>query len=93
MKFDVYETDQFYDELMAGPGEPRECARLLIERINQLSSGDIDRHQQAAEQALLQMGITFNVYGAEGGTERIFPFDIIPRIIPGQEWRSPQPVH
>ena len=86
MRFDQYDTDDFYDELMAGPGSPRPCAKVLVERIHSLSAEDIGRRQAAAEQALLQMGITFNVYGDQGGTERIFPFDIIPRIIPGEEW-------
>lgn len=86
MRFDQYDTQGFYDELMAGPGQPRPSAQVLVDRIHDLSEGDIVRRQAAAEQALLQMGITFNVYGAEGGTERIFPFDIIPRIIPGDEW-------
>lgn len=86
MRFDNYDTGDFYDELMAGPGCPRLCAQVLVERIHSLSSEDIGRRQAAAEQALLQMGITFNVYGDQGGTERIFPFDIIPRIIPAEEW-------
>ena len=38
------------------------------------------------EQLLLQMGITFNVYGDTSGTERIFPFDLVPRIVPAAEW-------
>ncbi len=86
MRFDTYDTEGFYDELFAGPGQPRPGVEILVERIHALSGDDIIRRQVAAEQALLQMGITFNVYGAEGGTERIFPFDIIPRIIPGREW-------
>lgn len=86
MRFDTYDTGEFYDELMEAPGCPRPSASLLVERIHSLSDGDLARRQAAAEQALLQMGITFNVYGDSGGTERIFPFDIIPRIIPGHEW-------
>jgi uncharacterized circularly permuted ATP-grasp superfamily protein len=88
MRFDDYQTDGFYDELIEGSGQPRPSARLLVNKIHQLSDGDVGRRQAAAEQALLQMGITFNVYGEEGGTERIFPFDIIPRIIPGHEWNQ-----
>src|SRR3970282_1152096 len=37
--------------------------------------------------ALLQMGITFTVYGSQEGTERIWPFDIIPRVVDAEEWR------
>lgn len=45
------------------------------------------RKQIAAEKALLNLGITFNVYGHNDGTEKIFPFDIIPRIIDIKEWK------
>src|SRR5262249_27674538 len=44
------------------------------------------RRQQSAERALLHMGITFNVYGDSAGTERIFPFDLVPRIVTASEW-------
>jgi uncharacterized circularly permuted ATP-grasp superfamily protein len=88
MRFDGYESDGFYDELISETGEPRLGARLLIERIASLSDGELLRRQAAAERTLLQMGITFNVYGADQGTERIFPFDIIPRIIEASEWET-----
>ncbi len=88
MRFDDYDTGAFYDELFEAPGQPRPCARILMERIHSLPETEIRSRQAAAEMALLQMGITFNVYGAEAGTERIFPFDIIPRIIPGHEWEQ-----
>jgi uncharacterized circularly permuted ATP-grasp superfamily protein len=58
----------------------------LLETVESLSDGHLLRHKQAAERLLLQMGITFNVYGDAAGTERIFPFDLIPRIIPAGEW-------
>ena len=44
--------------------------------------------QKAAEAMLLQMGITFNVYGRDEGTEKIMPFDIIPRIVSGSDWQQ-----
>src|SRR5262245_22996821 len=67
-------------------GQPRPEARLLTETIESLSDGELLLKQRSAERLLLQMGITFNVYGASGGTERIFPFDLIPRIVPAKEW-------
>lgn len=85
-RFDTYEPGDFYDEMFAAPRRPRPQARLLEQRIQSLPAQALRQRQQAAEQALLQMGITFNVYGDEGGTEKIFPFDIIPRIIDTQEW-------
>ena len=62
-------------------GEPRAAAKALFQRIESLSDGELQRRQKAAELALLNMGITFNVYGHEAGTEKIWPFDIVPRIV------------
>jgi len=67
-------------------GVVRPEARLLLETINSLEEGQLERCQAAAEALLLQLGITFNVYGDTSGTERIFPFDLIPRIVPAGEW-------
>ena len=64
---------------MSGVARPE--ARLLLETIESLEDGQLLRCQRAAERLLLQMGITFNVYGESAGTERIFPFDLIPRIV------------
>jgi uncharacterized circularly permuted ATP-grasp superfamily protein len=58
----------------------------LAELIESLPPGELLRRQQAAEGALLHMGITFNVYGNQEGTERIFPFDLLPRIVTAAEW-------
>jgi len=69
-----------------GTGSPRPHARLLLETVESLSDGQLLRYKHAAERLLLQMGITFNVYGDSAGTERIFPFDLIPRIVPAGEW-------
>jgi uncharacterized circularly permuted ATP-grasp superfamily protein len=86
MKFDGYQTEGFYDEMFAGEGVPRPEAELLIDRIEGLGPGEFQRRQNAAERALLRMGITFNVYGAQEGAERIFPFDIVPRIVSASCW-------
>src|SRR5262245_50628908 len=86
MKFDAYETGGFYDEMIAPGGLPRAGAELLKERIEALSLGELGQRQQAAELALMQMGVTFNVYGNEAATEKIFPFDVVPRVVPAAEW-------
>ena len=88
MPFDGYETGGFYDEMFEPDGRPRASARLLYERISSVGDAELRRYQQTAEQALFRMGITFNVYGDEAGTEKIFPFDIIPRIVPAAEWEQ-----
>ena len=81
-----YDVDGFYDEIFQPDGQPRPGARLLIDKLESLPQGELQRRQKAAELALLNMGITFTVYGDESGTERIFPFDMIPRIVEPSDW-------
>ncbi len=84
--FETYQTDGFYDEMFQGGGRPRPTAEALARRLQAFSSSDLQRRQKAADLALLNMGITFAVYGHEAGTEKIWPFDIVPRIIDAAEW-------
>jgi uncharacterized circularly permuted ATP-grasp superfamily protein len=86
MELSSYQTQGFYDEMIDTDGKAREEARLLLETIQSLEEGELLRCQRVAEALLLQMGITFNVYGDSAGTERIFPFDLIPRIVRAEEW-------
>jgi uncharacterized circularly permuted ATP-grasp superfamily protein len=87
VRFDTYEPGEgFYDELFLAANQPRPEAVPLIDRIHSLGEGELQQRQQAAQAAFFQMGVTFNVYGDSQGTERIFPFDIIPRIISASEW-------
>lgn len=86
-QFGEYDTAGFYDEIFVAGGQPRPGCRLLVERIEDLSAGELLGRQRAAETALLNLGITFNVYGADGATERIFPFDLMPRIVGAEDWR------
>ena len=85
-RFDTYKTDDFYDEMFFPDGSPRPQAVLLAKRIQELPEGEILLRQQAAEHAFLNMGITFHVYGDQAGAEKIWPFDIIPRIVSAEEW-------
>jgi len=86
MKFTGYETDGFYDEMFVADSVPRPGAVLLKERIEALPDGELFARQAAAESLLLQNGITFNVYDDSAATEKIFPFDVIPRIVEAAEW-------
>jgi uncharacterized circularly permuted ATP-grasp superfamily protein len=86
MDFSGYQTGEFFDEMFRERGVPRDGASLLVQRLESLDDGELLERQAAAEQALLRMGITFNVYGDKSGTERIFPFDVIPRIVESREW-------
>lgn len=86
LKFDSYDTEGFFDELFADGLLPRQGAELLVERINALPEGELLTRQREIESALLRMGITFTVYGDDAGTEKIFPFDVIPRIVQHSDW-------
>lgn len=82
--FESYDTEGFFDEMFQPNGRPRPHSRPLVKRITGLSEGDLLRRQRSAELALLNMGITFNSAGS--GPERIFPFDLIPRIVEANDW-------
>lgn len=86
--FKTYDPEDFYDELIDENGMPRPEAQLLIDKIESLPEGDLTMRQKEAEALLLKMGITFNVYGRDEGTEKIFPFDLIPRIVSSADWQQ-----
>ncbi len=81
-----YDREGFYDEMFLSDGQVRPEAQLLASRLSAMSESQIQQRQKAADLALLNMGITFAVYGHEAGTEKIWPFDIIPRVLPSHEW-------
>ena len=86
LHFRDYETAGFYDELIDENGRPRPGAELLLRRIEELPDGELLQRQQTAERSLFRMGITFAVYGDEKGVEKIWPFDLVPRIVAAEEW-------
>ena len=86
VQFAKYLTEGFHDEMFDESGYVRPEAKLLLETIESLEEGQLERCQRSVEHLLLQLGITFNVYGDSAGTERIFPFDLIPRIVSAKEW-------
>ena len=86
MRFGRYDTGGFFDEMFEDGERPRPGARLLVERVESLADGELERRQAAAEAALLNMGITFSVGSDDDASERIFPFDIVPRIVGPEDW-------
>jgi uncharacterized circularly permuted ATP-grasp superfamily protein len=81
-----YRFDVAYDEMFGAPGVAREHYQALQRTLIGLAPEELRKSQQAADLTFLQEGITFTVYGSKEGTERIFPNDLIPRIIPAAEW-------
>ena len=86
--FAKYDTGEFYDEMFAGPARARPHYERLLQRFTELTEGEFDRKRDLAALTLLRQGVTFTVYNDAEGTERIFPFDLIPRIISGEEWKK-----
>ena len=82
-----YRFDGLFDEMLAAPGQPRPGYRRLFEHLNRLGPAELTRRQDLATQMFLNHGITFAVYPDEQGTEKVFPFDVIPRVIPAQTWQ------
>ncbi len=86
LSFAEYKTDGFFDEMFDPKGWPRADCLTLCQRIRSMPPDDLTRRQRAADRSMVQLGITFNVYGDRSGQERIIPFDIIPRIVARDEW-------
>ena len=76
-----------YDEMSGADGALRAHYRGFAEWLKGTPADRIAQKREEAERAFHRIGITFAVYGEDAGTERLIPFDIIPRIIPAAEWR------
>lgn len=77
-----------FDEIWGrgGPAKPRAEFADLARWMRDTPPSEMDRRLQAAEAAFRQLGITFAVYGERDASERIIPFDIVPRIFTQSEW-------
>ena len=65
------------------------CARItksFKSSLPKLTEPEFEAKREAMDNAFLRQGVTFNVYGDAAGAEKIFPFDLLPRIIPAKEW-------
>src|SRR4051812_25631154 len=85
--FDSYDPGVFFDEMFENGGRIMPHYRRFHELVGKLTSDDFQNKQRSVDLAFLRQGVTFNVYGDSRGAERIFPFDLVPRIIPFQEWQ------
>lgn len=83
---DNYQTEGFFDEMFESDGSVRPHYRSFYERLSVMDPDEFEQRRIAVDRSFLEQGITFTVYGDEQQTERIFPFDLVPRIIPSSEW-------
>jgi uncharacterized circularly permuted ATP-grasp superfamily protein len=81
-----YDHAGFFDEMIGADGKPRPHYAKFRELLEGVNREDFDDKRESVDLAFLRQGITFNVYGDSQGAERVFPFDLIPRIIPAAEW-------
>jgi uncharacterized circularly permuted ATP-grasp superfamily protein len=84
--FRDYLLDGAYDEMRTPDGSIRPQYKALVETLACLPQEELLRRKQSADLSFLTQGITFTVYGRDEGTERIFPYDLVPRMIAAQEW-------
>jgi uncharacterized circularly permuted ATP-grasp superfamily protein len=86
--FRRYEFNGSYDEMFRSTDLPRKQYRPLYTQLLNLGADELRRSKQEADQSFFNQGITFTVYGSAKGTERIFPHDLLPRIITAAEWET-----
>ncbi len=84
--FDDYDVGGFFDEVFSDPGKPRPHYERLVERLEDLSPEELERRDRLRQSLQRTQGVTFTVYGDDEGVERTFPLDLVPRIIPHDEW-------
>jgi uncharacterized circularly permuted ATP-grasp superfamily protein len=88
MLLNAYALSNFYDEMFAAPDKTRTHYDVLRDQLNTLTVNSLEERRHAADLVFLHQGITFTVYNDSQGVERIFPFDLIPRVIPQHEWKQ-----
>jgi uncharacterized circularly permuted ATP-grasp superfamily protein len=81
-----YDPGGFFDEMFAAPGQVRRHYERFSKLFGELTPEEFEERRNDVDLAFLRQGVTFNVYGDSQGTERIFPYDLIPRIISATEW-------
>jgi uncharacterized circularly permuted ATP-grasp superfamily protein len=84
--FERYEVDGLFDEMFTRPGEARGHYRAVADQLRRMGPAAFSRRVRMADLTFRNQGITFTVYNDQRGVEKIFPFDLVPRIVPADEW-------
>lgn len=74
-----------WDEMYAG-GDVRTPYQSVHDFLRQFSQDELSKKEEMARRLFMSQGITFTVYSSGEGIEKIFPFDVIPRIVTASEW-------
>ena len=81
-----YSLDAAYDEMFAADGQVRPEYQELLKAFLDMPPEELRARKLSSDASFMTQGVTFTVYGREEGTERIFPYDLLPRLIRGKEW-------
>jgi uncharacterized circularly permuted ATP-grasp superfamily protein len=81
-----YKVNGGFDEMLCAKTGIRDHYRKFHKTFEKMKPAEFDAKREAVDAAFMRQGITFNVYGDAQGAEKIFPFDLLPRIIPATEW-------
>ena len=84
--FSGYTLSDAFDEMFDGKAQPRRPYRKLHKELLKLTPEELQRSKQQADLTFFNQGITFTVYGRNEATERIFPHDLLPRIVSAADW-------
>jgi uncharacterized circularly permuted ATP-grasp superfamily protein len=76
-----------FDEAFEPSGAVRAHYRPLVSVLKSCTPAELERRERLQKLSLMSLGITFTVYGEKEGIERVWPFDVVPRIIPAGEWK------
>lgn len=83
----AYPADQFFDEMITPKGHARRASREVVRHFSGLSREELEQRRVAAERTVRDMGVSFTVYSDGENIDRVWPFDLIPRVIDADEWR------
>lgn len=86
--FTDYDTEGFFDEAHGDAGSARPHYEALVAQMGAFPPGELNRREALRDEAFRTAGITFTVYGESEGVERTFPMDLVPRLIPSDEWAT-----
>lgn len=86
--FTDYDTEGFFDEAHGDGGSARPHYEALIAQMSAFPPAELERREKLRDEAFRTAGITFTVYGESEGVERTFPMDLVPRLIPSDEWAT-----
>jgi len=86
MLWDNYDSTSTFDEFLDPTGRPRDALEGVARFLAGLTQQELVARQEAAELAIKAMGITFTVYADNENIDRVWPFDVVPRVITRDEW-------